>query len=486
MPCKLAVLPVRLAHISCAVALALAVVPASAQDPVPITADDEAVAQRRRLDNSERQLLPEANRIADPSERSLALDRVAKILTTSENLLRAPGADPEENAILERFRRASRNLTAQDRGRLEIEREQALEDLRLRRAAESVPRYQQAFDALQGAFDAAQLIPDSTMRDVRCFSAAKTAAKMTKQILREVAPESGYREGDVKLAPLPIELRASVLRIARKTVSLAGLLAKAIQQDNFRSEALSLVAKSESSASSQIARFLKRGNQANDAVRSMLGPYPDQMLVESYKLASLVPIAIWRDRALVELVTDAATSEQYDRARQVAVRIPQSQARADALIRLAEAQALEGYSDEATKSYQDATVAVASIPMEAPRRTVANVLLDSLILVNRFEDARIASTLIGDPIFRREVLSAVALAMGERGLDEAAYTWIDREAPPEDRDALRRNVIDGMQEYVYNGRKKKAGERDLSTNELRRREQRDAPGSDLFPTPPGP
>ena len=60
-----------------------------------------------------------------------------------------------------------------------------------------------------------------------------------------------------------------------------------------------------------------------------------------------------------------------------------------------------------------------------------------------------AVALVRDPAFRLELLGAVARAMGEDGLDESAYAWIEREARPEERDHLRRRVIEGMKQFIY-------------------------------------
>src|SRR5262249_16642050 len=103
--------------------------------------------------------------------------------------------------------------------------------------------------------------------------------------------------------------------------------------------------------------------------------------------------------------------------------------------------------------------------------------------VGRFEDARSALTLSPDPSFRLRGLEAVARSMGERGLETAAFAWIDREAARSDRDFLRRSVIDGTQKYIEGGRKPALKDRGiLSPNQLDR--LRNQPPAATYPSGP--
>lgn len=483
---------------------------AEAQEPRAIEPRRDEARTSASYDEAERRLSVEAAQIKNPSERALAFARVAQTLITSDRLLRAPGADPEETAIIDRF-----SGLPSDLGQMALQEQRMLSELdvlRLKRFEQSLPRYRQAYEALAQLNQAALEMSERVMKDARLLAGVRITNSMVTQMMRDVAPDSSYSSRDaVQQLPLPISARVEHLALARRAVALAGEMAAAISESNFTSMALAEVADTESSASNQVARFLTRaerarGNRLADAsstrqflmddptatpeqkdaaeksyqqtlenVRnsfdeqmSKLGPYPDIMLAEATRIAGAIPIGIWRYRALVDVAIDAADSDQFVRAKEIAQSIPQSQARADALIRTAEAQALDGRSADASETYQEAVVAIASIAQVAPRRELALVLLESLVAVNRFEDARAAVTLVRDPAFRVVALSVVARAMGEDGLDQSAYDWIEREVPPAERDQLRRNVIEGMKKFVYEIRKPKTGTGLLTPSELER------------------
>jgi hypothetical protein len=424
---------------------------AHAQDPLPNNRGSQSAQQREHYTAIERDLNRRAEQIVDPAERSLALEHAASTLINSQRLLRYQ-ADPAEDDIQARYRDIYSERDPEMRARREREKDQALEELRNNRFQETLPRYDQALSALQNAEKAALLVRDGTLHDVRLISVSRTALTMVKELMGDVAPESGYRKESERQSLRPAEERRTLLDLARKVVTLAGDAASRIRQDNFRSEALALVAQSEAGSSSQIARFIQRKRDARQGDDPLLQSYPDEMTQAASGWALLIPIPIWRNRTLVEIVDSAANSNQFQRGISIARQVAQAQARADALVRVAEAQARAGLESEATDTYQEAIVAVMAIPQPAPRQIIGGVLLDSLISVGRFEDARAACVLISDPGLRLRALSAVARGMGERGLQESAERWIATEVNPTFRDVLRRSVIDGTKIYIRNGR----------------------------------
>jgi hypothetical protein len=126
--------------------------------------------------------------------------------------------------------------------------------------------------------------------------------------------------------------------------------------------------------------------------------------------------------------------------------IPQPEVRTDALVRIAEAQARPGGNDPdgATATYQEAARAVASIPLDDPRAVLAGVLIDNLISVGRFEDARRLVILYPDNDRRMLALGAIAESQGFRGASDTAIAWITREIPPEHRPFLYRRLRFGI------------------------------------------
>src|SRR5207302_5087672 len=117
----------------------------------------------------------------------------------------------------------------------------------------------------------------------------------------------------------------------------------------------------------------------------------------------------------------------------IARSIPQPEVRTDALVRLAFAQARRGDPQGATLTYREAAQAVASIPLDDPRAVLAGVLIDNLISVGRFEDARSTIVLYPDNDRRLIALGAVAESQGFRGASDTAVDWIRREASPQNQ-----------------------------------------------------
>ncbi len=73
--------------------------------------------------------------------------------------------------------------------------------------------------------------------------------------------------------------------------------------------------------------------------------------------------------------------------------------------------------------------AVASIPLDDPRAILTGVLIDNLISVGRFDDARATTVLYPDTPARMVALGAIAESQGRRGLAESARDWIARDVP---------------------------------------------------------
>jgi hypothetical protein len=109
-------------------------------------------------------------------------------------------------------------------------------------------------------------------------------------------------------------------------------------------------------------------------------------------------------------------------------------------------------SASATRTYHEAAVAVASIPLDDPRAVLAGVLIDNLISVGRFEDARATVVLYPDTARRVIALGAIAESQGRRGAAESARTWITRDVPVEYRAELLRRVNTGILSAIEQNR----------------------------------
>ena len=181
--------------------------------------------------------------------------------------------------------------------------------------------------------------------------------------------------------------------------------------------------------------------------------FADFLLVPSARHASMIERPIWRDYAAFSIISNAATSSQFTRGFQIARAIAQPEARTDALIRLAEGQALNARPAEATAAYEEAARSVTLIPQEDPRETLVGVLIDSLISFGRFDDARACVPIYSFPSRQLVALSAVAESQGRRGLAESARQWIAGENPAF-RPLLYRKVNDGILASIEQNRSK--------------------------------
>ena len=124
---------------------------------------------------------------------------------------------------------------------------------------------------------------------------------------------------------------------------------------------------------------------------------------------------------------------RFERGLQIALTIPRPEARADALLRIAEAAGRATDPRAAATAYlPEAARAVASIPLDDPRAILAGVLIDSLISVGRFDDARAASSSTPNAPRRLIALGAVAESQGApRAWPTRRRPGSTREVPPE-------------------------------------------------------
>ena len=116
----------------------------------------------------------------------------------------------------------------------------------------------------------------------------------------------------------------------------------------------------------------------------------------------------------------------------------------DRLVQATVAYARNQMAAEATEIYNQAARAVASINEEDPRANLAELLVDSLVTVGRYPDARAAVVLLPADNRRQVALGRVAGAMGRRGLVTAGAEWIDALPPGTDRERLYRRMEDGL------------------------------------------
>ncbi len=180
--------------------------------------------------------------------------------------------------------------------------------------------------------------------------------------------------------------------------------------------------------------------ERNEAYRKLA----DTFLVDAWDVANKIDRLIWKYRAMVRIALSAADSRQYVRAVELSRGIDNAEARAEAMLILAESECRQKQNKAASTAYELAAEAVASVTQEGLRGVLAGFLVDSLIATGRFEDARACIGLYPENSQRLVALGAIAESQGRRGLAESARKWISTDIPEQYRPTLYRRVTAGV------------------------------------------
>jgi hypothetical protein len=326
-----------------------------------------------------------------------------------------------------------------------------------------------AHTALGEAAQAAVEEPARLVHDQRLIAIITTYMNLGEAHLREGKADLSLPDpsgGDA--ASSPKSDRLLLIRRASAEWQRAAALAGKILNPTNRSEMLYRVIDAMAFGSQTIVNeFPTRasgGNQGagTDSARSeesFMGP-AEGVLRDAATLAMRIERPVWRDRALVQVASAAASSRQFAQGLAVARMIPQPEVRTDALLRIAESQARRDDPQGATRTYREAARAVASIPLSDPRAVLAGVLIDNLISVGRFEDARASITLYPDVPRQVIALGSIAESQGRRGAAESARAWIERDVPAEYQAQLLRRVNNGVLTSIEQNRSRDLSNRD--------------------------
>jgi hypothetical protein len=373
-------------------------------------------------------LFLDARSVADPGERALALVRIAETAIFSRQL------DEAHTALFEAGPAA---LAAPDR-LIREQRLTAIVNALLSLAEERINTYAE--------------VEPSTLDLPR---------------LPTTPPQGVVSPGDTKppptpppsatVAPHPEDTKRTRLQAALPEWAQAVMLTRRLDHITARTETLFRIVESEAYSSSRLITDplkIAGGRPDPSKLPPDLRTFTDGLLASASQHADMIERPIWRNAAAYTIVSNAAVSSQFSRGFQIARKIDQPEARTDALIRLAEGQALNGRPEEATAAYNEAARSVALIPLIDPRETLVGVLIDSMITYGRFDDARACVPLYSFPSRQLVALSAVAESQGRRGLAESARIWISRETPPAFRPLLYRKVNDGILAAIEKNRSK--------------------------------
>jgi hypothetical protein len=333
--------------------------------------------------------------------------------------------------------------------------ERSLTLTRLANAAIFSAELNEAHHALTEAGNAALLVEDRLVHDQRLISAIVALLTLAEADLREGKGDTLIPEIAEALPPTTKIDRNALIRRADLEWQRAFYLAVRIHNITFRNEYIFRVVDAESFGTQTISKdYPTTGSRTGfNEPKEPYHEIAEKLIRRAADEAQECDRPVWRDRALVETAVNAAGGRLYTVALEVARRIPQPEVRTDALVRIAEIQATKSdHPEAATATYQEAARAVASIPLDDPRAVLAGVLIDNLISVGRFEDARRSVILYPDTARRMTALGAVAYSQGRRNGSSEARKWIAKEVPEEHRGILYRRVTEGIIDAIEQNR----------------------------------
>ncbi len=397
----------------------------------------------------EPQLFLDARSVVDPGERALALVRIAQTAIFSKQLQDA------HNALFE----AGPAALSEPDPLVREQRISAIVDTLLSLAEE---RMSDTSDAADPAADPTSAIMPPPAPAPSPGQTTPPPGQTTPPPTTSASPglppaPKPNVDGRTPAAALPEDERRNRLNAALPEWAQAVDLAMRIELPTPRTEALFRIIESEAFSSQRLITDplrLTGGRPDPASLPPDLRSYTDGLLASAARHASMIDRPIWRNYATYSIVSNAAASSQFARGFQIARGVSQPEARTNALIRLAEGQALNSRPSEATATYAEAARAVSLIPQDDPRETLVGVLIDSLISFGRFDDARACIPLYRIPARQLVALSAIAESQGRRGLAESARIWIGREAPVAYRPVLYRKVNDGLLASIEQNRSK--------------------------------
>jgi hypothetical protein len=338
-----------------------------------------------------------------------------------------------------------------------------------------------AHHTLEEAAKAANEVDIELMRDQRLIAIVTSLNYLAERLIKPLSTD--VRVDDVAAAPpapaaeavapdaIPKGQKADrdvQIRMSRLEWNRGVYLASAISNPTYRNEMLYHVAWSMAKGSSTLAveggkladtgpppkpepatlggnppAKDKEAAQKSQQTATKLKQTGDTLLVDAWKVSETIERLIWRFRAMVQITLEIADSDQYPRAIELAKRIQNAEARAEALLVLAEAESRHHLYADSSDTYNQAAQAVACVTQEGLRGVLAGILVDSLIATGRFTDARACIGLFPEMSQRLVALGAIAESQGVRGQAAIARKWIVAEVPEQYRPPLNRRVILG-------------------------------------------
>lgn len=295
-----------------------------------------------------------------------------------------------------------------------------------------------AIRALEAADVSVRQLPTSTIKNIRLVSLSTTSTNLTDAVIREALEPN-------------TENRREWIDRAIKIWTLAADFSALITNNDLRSEMMSRVAFDISEDAQLIAAKISEFEQTNDLSNELRTRYEailDELFDLAIEINERVPMNVWRNEVAQKIAIKGALAYRFDRALKAARTIKQNAPRALALSRVAEALARFNRAEEATDIFNETADVASRVSEVSIRNVVAGDLVDRLIALGRFRDARMAVYLYEDDDLRMKALGAVAENQARRGLAHHAVDWINAEIQPDHRSTLIKRVQDGTLQSI--------------------------------------
>ncbi|AMV38023.1 hypothetical protein [Planctomyces sp. SH-PL62] len=320
--------------------------------------------------------------------------------------------------------------------------------------------------AVEAASRAATDEPNELIHDQLVISIVTVSGLLSDSVIREAKPQISLFPGEAGDGKTPARMPADVaIRLARLEWRRAVHMAGRIRNPTYRSEYLDRAIENMAAGSAMISMEYaqprsERTVKATEEELAAFAAQADEILVEGAELAQKIERPIWKNRAMERLAIAAGESGQDERATEIANRIRNAEARARALVLVAEFQARKGRNDDATRSFNLAAEAVASIEQRGLRGVLTGILVDSLVSTGRFEDARASLALYASDAERFVAMGAIAESFGVRRMRDEAREWIQTDVPAEYRSTLFRRLNNGLLRAISEDRAREFQDRD--------------------------
>jgi len=299
-------------------------------------------------------------------------------------------------------------------------------------------RLDQSIKAINSAVETVNMLPDGTVKNIRLVSLSTTATNLTDGLIREaLEPNTANRREWIDKA----------IKVWRQAADVSGT----ITNSDLKSEMMSRVAFDISEDAQLIAAKISEYEQNNDVTIEQKAEYEktlDELFDLAIEINQQVPMNVWRNEVAQKIAIKGALAYRFERALKAARTIKQNAPRALALARVAEALARFNKTDEATQIFIETGETASMVSEVSVRNVVAGDLVDRLIALGRFRDARMAVYLYEDDDLRLRALGAVAENQARRGLAHHAVDWINSEILPEHRAGLIKRVQDGTLQSI--------------------------------------